>query len=264
MSGSASGTPQPVVAASNEDADDERGLLPIAGPMQPTTAARPLSAGSTCSSGGGNKKKKRKNKKLAAAAKPVASRSASYGMEETQEGKARIQSGRSGIDSEEPVVQAGQASAPPVSNIEEPPGILTGEFQMASTPATGTPKMDIPVVHAAPVRIAVARDAAFCFYYHDNLSLLAEAGAQIVPFSPLNDALPLDIAGVYLGGGYPEHHAAELADNKLFRAGLKAFVDAGGVVYAECGGLLVLSQSIQPRGEPAQPMGEGEHVPTPC
>lgn len=105
------------------------------------------------------------------------------------------------------------------------------------------------------VCIAVAHDAAFCFYYHDNLALLREAGAEIVYFSPLTDSIPENIHGIYLGGGYPESHAAELADNKLFRAGIKAFAQAGGVIYAECGGLLVLSQSIQHHGEPAQPMG---------
>lgn len=106
------------------------------------------------------------------------------------------------------------------------------------------------------VRIAVARDVAFCFYYHDNLALLQLAGAELVIFSPLCDPLPPNIAGVYLGGGYPERHAVELAENKLLRAGLKAFADAGGIIYAECGGLMFLTQSIQPRGEPPQPMGK--------
>lgn len=104
------------------------------------------------------------------------------------------------------------------------------------------------------VRIAVAQDSAFCFYYYDNLTLLEEAGAELVTFSPLTDPLPSNVSGVYLGGGYPERHAAQLADNKLLRAELKAFADAGGVIYAECGGLLYLSQSIQPQGEPPQPM----------
>lgn len=105
-----------------------------------------------------------------------------------------------------------------------------------------------------PVRIAVAQDAAFCFYYHDNLTLLRQAGADLVFFSPLTDPLPHGVAGVYLGGGYPERHVVDLAENKLLRAGLKAFAEAGGVVYAECGGLLYLCQSIQPKGEPPQPM----------
>lgn len=104
------------------------------------------------------------------------------------------------------------------------------------------------------VRIAVAHDAAFCFYYHDNLTLLRQSGADIVPFSPLSDPLPHGIAGVYLGGGYPERHVVDLAENKLLRAGLKALAEAGGVIYAECGGLLYLCQSIQPKGEPPQPM----------
>jgi cobyrinic acid a,c-diamide synthase len=54
------------------------------------------------------------------------------------------------------------------------------------------------------VRVAIARDAAFCFYYHDNLALLERAGVELVPFSPLADPLPPAVAGVYLGGGYPE------------------------------------------------------------
>jgi cobyrinic acid a,c-diamide synthase/ABC-type Fe3+-hydroxamate transport system substrate-binding protein len=112
----------------------------------------------------------------------------------------------------------------------------------------------VPASPRPAVRLAVARDAAFCFYYHDNLALLAAAGAELVPFSPLAAPLPRGVAGVYLGGGYPERHAAALAENRPLRAGLAAFASAGGVVYAECGGLLLLAASLQPRGEPAQPM----------
>ncbi|RMZ52667.1 hypothetical protein APUTEX25_000786 [Auxenochlorella protothecoides] len=98
----------------------------------------------------------------------------------------------------------------------------------------------------APVRIAVARDEAFCFYYHENLALLEAAGAELVYFSALHEPLPGGVAGVYLGGGYPELHAQELSKNTALRAGLKAFSAAGGVIYAECGGLIFLSRAVQP------------------
>lgn len=104
-------------------------------------------------------------------------------------------------------------------------------------------------------RIAVARDGAFCFYYEENLDMMRQHGLDVIYFSPLTEALPPNIAAVYLGGGVPELHAAALADNRIFRAGMKKFVEAGGVVFAEGGGLLVLCQSLQTRtGFPQQPM----------
>ncbi len=104
-------------------------------------------------------------------------------------------------------------------------------------------------------RIAVARDSAFCFYYEENLEMMRQHGLDIVHFSPLTEALPPNVAAVYLGGGVPELHAAALADNRIFRAGMKKFVEAGGIVFAEGGGLLVLCQSLQTRtGFPQQPM----------
>ncbi len=70
------------------------------------------------------------------------------------------------------------------------------------------------------MRIAVARDRAFCFYYEDSLEALEEMGAELVPFSPLSDrTLPEDIHGLYLGGGYPELYARELSRNESMRAG---------------------------------------------
>lgn len=95
------------------------------------------------------------------------------------------------------------------------------------------------------VRIAVARDDAFDFYYQDNLDMLAARGAQIVPVSPLNDGgLPPDIGGIYLGGGFPEVFAAKLVANTAFREDLLTRAEAGMPVYAECGGLLYLCRSI--------------------
>ncbi len=95
------------------------------------------------------------------------------------------------------------------------------------------------------VRIAVAYDKAFCFYYEDNLDLLRSAGADPVFFSPReDDALPADISGIYIGGGYPELHAAELSRNSSMLASLKAWALAGKPLYAECGGLMYLSKGI--------------------
>lgn len=93
-------------------------------------------------------------------------------------------------------------------------------------------------------RIGVARDAAFHFYYDANLRMLEDAGAELVPFSPLDgDALP-DVDGVLIGGGYPELHAAQLAANRAVLDGLRALAAAGGPIYAECGGFMYLADAI--------------------
>lgn len=91
------------------------------------------------------------------------------------------------------------------------------------------------------VRIAVAQDAAFCFYYADNLDVLRELGAEIVRFSPLADeGLPPQADGLYLGGGYPELHAARLAGNASMRESVRQAVSRGLPTIAECGGFLYL------------------------
>jgi cobyrinic acid a,c-diamide synthase len=114
----------------------------------------------------------------------------------------------------------------------------------ARGPTVATEPEPQPVVRP-PVRLAVARDAAFCFYYEDNLDLLRAAGAELVFFSPLTDtAIPEGAAGLYLGGGYPELHARELSDNQPLRAAIRAFADAGRPVLAECGGFMALTRSI--------------------
>jgi cobyrinic acid a,c-diamide synthase len=96
-----------------------------------------------------------------------------------------------------------------------------------------------------PLRMAVARDVAFCFYYEDNLDLLRASGFTIVPFSPLNDpGLPEDADAVYLGGGYPELYAARLAENVSMRRSIRSWSETGNTLYAECGGLMYLSRGI--------------------
>jgi cobyrinic acid a,c-diamide synthase len=94
-------------------------------------------------------------------------------------------------------------------------------------------------------RIAIARDAAFNFYYADNLELLETLGAELVYWSPLHDrALPENIHGLYFGGGFPEMFAAQLSDNKTVIQTIQRLIHAGIPTYAECGGLMYLSQAI--------------------
>ena len=102
--------------------------------------------------------------------------------------------------------------------------------------------------------IAVARDEAFCFYYEDNLLLLKEYGADIAYFSPLHDKeLPEGSSGLLLGGGYPELYAKELEENTAMRKEIKAAVESGMPVVAECGGFLYLHKEIRDRdGHPYQ------------
>jgi len=93
--------------------------------------------------------------------------------------------------------------------------------------------------------LGIARDQAFCFYYAENLRLLEAAGARLVEFSPLTDtALPPGLGGLYLGGGYPELHAARLAGNAAMRRAVREFCAGGRPVYAECGGFMYLMDAL--------------------
>jgi cobyrinic acid a,c-diamide synthase len=94
------------------------------------------------------------------------------------------------------------------------------------------------------IKIAVAYDKAFCFYYEDNLDLLKEAGAEIVKFSPLFDKSIPDADALYIGGGYPELYAKELSANASMLASIKKYSDTDMPIYAECGGLMYLSKGI--------------------
>jgi len=123
----------------------------------------------------------------------------------------------------------------------------------AGHPTKPVGKLPLPLIkerdhkeEAPAIRLGVARDAAFCFYYQDNLELLQAAGAELVFFSPMADPeLPPDLDGLYLGGGYPELYAAQLAANRPMLTAIGEWADQGGVIYAECGGFIYLCQGIE-------------------
>ena len=102
-----------------------------------------------------------------------------------------------------------------------------------------------PAKNSSAVRLAVARDKAFCFYYQDNLDILQKSGAELVFFSPLTDShLPENIDGIYFGGGYPELHAKQLSKNKALLAAVKDWAENDGIIYGECGGFMYLTEGI--------------------
>jgi cobyrinic acid a,c-diamide synthase len=94
-------------------------------------------------------------------------------------------------------------------------------------------------------RIGVAHDAAFHFYYEDNLNRLRSHGAEIVNFSPIRDRELPEVDGLYFGGGYPEAFARELSTNAAMLTALRRFAVSGGLIYAECGGLMYLTDAIR-------------------
>jgi cobyrinic acid a,c-diamide synthase len=94
-------------------------------------------------------------------------------------------------------------------------------------------------------RIGLARDDAFHFYYEDNLRRLEQAGAQIVRFSPMRDTELPAVDGLYFGGGYPEAAASALSNNRSMIDAIRSFARDGGPIYAECGGLMYLSEGIR-------------------
>lgn len=121
---------------------------------------------------------------------------------------------------------------------------LDGLLELAkSAPNVNYEPVELP--RFAPVRIAVAKDRAFCFYYEDSLDALTRMGAELVPFSPLADSvLPENIQGLYLGGGYPELYAGPLSENASMRRSVKSALTNGLPCIAECGGFMYLTEAI--------------------
>lgn len=123
------------------------------------------------------------------------------------------------------------AEAPELPDVCEPEGAETAEIR--SMPERR-------------LRIGLARDEAFCFFYEDNLSLLREMGAELVEFSPLRDErLPDDLDGLLLHGGYPELHGEELSRNTSMRESIRQALEEGLPCMAECGGFLYLHETLE-------------------
>ncbi len=117
--------------------------------------------------------------------------------------------------------------------------------------ATGVSKIPVPgekLDNPRRLRLGLAYDAAFHFYYRDNLEALEAHGCEMTPFSPLQDNdLPEGLDGLYFGGGYPEEYAEALAENTPMLESIRRFAGESKPVYAECGGLMYLAQGIECR-----------------
>ena len=120
------------------------------------------------------------------------------------------------------------------------------KIEAIANTAPAQPTQDSPPAERVrpDVRIAIAKDAAFGFYYADDLDALKQAGAQLVYFNALNDVYLPTCDGLFLGGGFPETQMKKLEANKTLRNRVKAAIDAGLPTYAECGGLMYLTRRI--------------------
>jgi cobyrinic acid a,c-diamide synthase len=144
-------------------------------------------------------------------------------------------SGRGGKREEQFSIPAGEGAN--VNNIIQFPAVVS------------------PLPSGEKVKIGIARDRSFGFYYADDLDALEAAGAELVPFDALRDAQLPEVDALYIGGGFPETCATELEANVTLRAQIKQAIENGMPAYAECGGLMYLSRSIEYQGRSYQMVG---------
>jgi cobyrinic acid a,c-diamide synthase len=143
------------------------------------------------------------------------------------------------------ILDVARHSRQPARN-PETRGSAPGRVSAAPSPipAPGSVICDGPPV----VRIGIIRDSAFQFYYPENIEALMAQGAEMVFLSPLSQPHLPDVDALYIGGGFPETHARQLADKDVFRMEIKQRVEAGLPIYAECGGLMYLGESLHLEG----------------
>ena len=123
--------------------------------------------------------------------------------------------------------------------------IARGAQPLAQEPATPEVKTRPAEASAARVKIGYFSDSAFTFYYVENLEALRAAGAELIAISALSDTRFPEIDALYIGGGFPETHTAQLADNRELHVGVKRLAAAGLPIYAECGGLMYLARRLE-------------------
>jgi cobyrinic acid a,c-diamide synthase len=166
------------------------------------------------------------------------SRNAECGM-----GKAETKNQEPAASDQEPVTSGREpetSNQQPVASTQRPAANNQAPAASNERPATsGSPKP----------RIGIFKDSAFQFYYPENIDALVAGGAEVIFISPLKDKALPEVDGLYIGGGFPETHARQLADNKGFNSRLKALVEDGLPIYAECGGLMYLGENLVLEGK---------------
>ncbi len=137
---------------------------------------------------------------------------------------------------------------------------VTGLAETAPGVVSPTPAVTVTIPKKT-LRVGIAQDAAFGFYYASDLEQFEQAGAELVPFNTLTDKALPNIDGLFIGGGFPERQVAALESNKSLRHAIYDFIEAGGPTYAECGGLMYLARSLSWKGRQYEMVGA---IPADC